>query len=205
MRIRYIFLIISIVGAVSSFLLLAGYLGPIKPVLAVIMTGIWLAAVVFNFFGDVIIASLPSVRAFQKAQSGWGALNVLSTKLPQLITVGDLLQLRFEEIGNGVPPNEYNSARHIRLGRLITVASSSHPPLRHVVKELQTCSTAFTILFVIGVLIHAPSFTGDIMSELPEVLLSEKAIPILEAVTLVYLWVRMWAEVSLIKSMTEGD
>jgi hypothetical protein len=192
---------VTAVAAVAILMLAVfGVLGPLRSVGGWLLMVIWVVGLVVAVFVDLLVRILPPVRTLGALQTSWSALRLNSASTLSAI---DFVQRRWEEVGNSLPAEAAASAKHVRVGKVITVVAKDRPPMRQVVRELRASLIAFLVLSIVGFLFQVPNIVDGGTSKFPDVLLSESTIPVLEVITIIYLTFRAWAEIGAIQSLIE--
>ena len=162
------------------------------------------SAFIFVFIGEDLVARIPMIRRFHKTQQLWSILQIAGFKVPSECLLADLIQWRFEELTSPKSVT-LDSVRHLRFGSVVTFLSFRDRSIRHLIRELRVYSGAFLILMLISILYSGPDRAGKTLSEIADIVLSAHFIPILEAVTIIYIIVRLATEFQSIKALLDGE
>lgn len=197
-------LIVSMV--VLTILFAQEVVAQIKLVGMLLLMAFSFLGLLFLFFGNQLVRIMPTVTRFRNAQQRWGELNIDSSRIARPSMLRDVVEWRFEEISDGSNPTDrLNEVKHYSVGKLATVVARQPPAFRNLTRELQAYSATFVTLFVAGILLHLKELGGKDLTAMANIVFSESTIPVLEAVTIVYLVIRLASEMGWINSIIDGE
>lgn len=151
------------------------------------------------FFAEELIYVIPAMRDFRRCRDQWGDMLLSPSRFYPPKVLRDLVYLRIEEVAEPSSVSEMQ-AKNLRVGNIVTVLSLPAQPLRRLIRELRYYCSSFFVLLVLGVLSHLNETTSQ---GVYSVLFSGEALPVVEAIAIMVLVIRISAEIGWITSLIE--